>query len=170
MTSWMTGVCEANGINIHYLRTGGSKPPLVLLHVLAPNCLQPHDCLPGIRLVAHRAHDREVVDPEREDVGQVGGVDAADRHGRHRCRLDDGRRASRSEDGIPCRSLVALAHKVPFAGMIRIRFDGCALSRTTDQPVVGTPTSAGPPVKDRILDGTAAGRRLRDGRRAATRG
>ena len=34
MTNWMTGVCEANGINIHYLRTGGSKPPLVLLHGL----------------------------------------------------------------------------------------------------------------------------------------
>ena len=34
VTSWMTGVCEANGINIHYLRTGGSKPPLVLLHGL----------------------------------------------------------------------------------------------------------------------------------------
>ncbi len=28
------GVCDANGINIHYLRTGGSKPPLVLLHGL----------------------------------------------------------------------------------------------------------------------------------------
>ena len=34
MTNWITGVCEANGINIHYLRTGGSKPPLVLLHGL----------------------------------------------------------------------------------------------------------------------------------------
>jgi len=34
VTSWMTGVCEANGINIHYLRTGRSKPPLVLLHGL----------------------------------------------------------------------------------------------------------------------------------------
>ena len=34
MTSWTTGVCEANGINIHYLRTGGVKPPLVLLHGL----------------------------------------------------------------------------------------------------------------------------------------
>lgn len=30
----MTGICEANGTNIHYLRTGGSKPPLVLLHGL----------------------------------------------------------------------------------------------------------------------------------------
>lgn len=28
MTNCMTGVCEANGINIHYLRTGGSKPPI----------------------------------------------------------------------------------------------------------------------------------------------
>lgn len=34
MTNWMTGVCRANGIDIHYLRTGGSKPSLVLLHGL----------------------------------------------------------------------------------------------------------------------------------------
>jgi N-formylmaleamate deformylase len=34
MTNWMTGVCQANGINIHYLRAGGSQPPLVLLHGL----------------------------------------------------------------------------------------------------------------------------------------
>ena len=32
-----TGVCEANGIDIHYLRTGGSKPSLVLLHGLMGN-------------------------------------------------------------------------------------------------------------------------------------
>ena len=37
MTSWTTGFCEANGINIHYLRTGGGKPPLVLLHGLTGN-------------------------------------------------------------------------------------------------------------------------------------
>ena len=34
MTSWTNAVCAANGIDIHYLRTGGSKPPLVLLHRL----------------------------------------------------------------------------------------------------------------------------------------
>jgi len=34
MKGWMTGVCKANGIDIHYVRTGGSKPPLVLLHGL----------------------------------------------------------------------------------------------------------------------------------------
>jgi pimeloyl-ACP methyl ester carboxylesterase len=34
MTTWATGVCAANGIDIHYLRTGGAKPPLVLLHGL----------------------------------------------------------------------------------------------------------------------------------------
>ena len=32
--SWTTGVCEANGIDLHYLRTGGAKPPLILLHGL----------------------------------------------------------------------------------------------------------------------------------------
>ena len=31
---WITEVCETNGINIHYSRTGGSKPPFVLLHGL----------------------------------------------------------------------------------------------------------------------------------------
>ncbi len=34
MTNWIRGVCEANGVNIHYLRTGGSKPPLIALHGL----------------------------------------------------------------------------------------------------------------------------------------
>ncbi len=34
MTNWMTGVCEVGGADIHYLRTGGARPPLVLLHGL----------------------------------------------------------------------------------------------------------------------------------------
>ena len=34
MTTWHSGVCETNGIRIHYLRTGGARPPLVLLHGL----------------------------------------------------------------------------------------------------------------------------------------
>jgi len=37
MTSWTTGFCKVNGINIYYLRTGGGKPPLVLLHGLTGN-------------------------------------------------------------------------------------------------------------------------------------
>ncbi|MGQ3892906.1 alpha/beta fold hydrolase [Legionella sp. CNM-4043-24] len=39
MSGWTTGICEANGIDVHYLRTGGSKPPLVLLHGLMLNGL-----------------------------------------------------------------------------------------------------------------------------------
>jgi pimeloyl-ACP methyl ester carboxylesterase len=34
MTNWIRGVCDANGINIHFRRTGGYKPPLILLHGL----------------------------------------------------------------------------------------------------------------------------------------
>jgi N-formylmaleamate deformylase len=34
MTGWTGGHCAANGIEIHYLRTGGDKPPVVLLHGL----------------------------------------------------------------------------------------------------------------------------------------
>jgi len=36
-TKWTARSCEANGINIHYLRTGGNKPPVVLLHGLMTN-------------------------------------------------------------------------------------------------------------------------------------
>lgn len=31
---WTTGCCTANGISLHYRRTGGDKPPVVLLHGL----------------------------------------------------------------------------------------------------------------------------------------
>lgn len=43
MASWMTGVCETGGATIHYLRTGGARPPLVLLHGLTGNgaCWRP---------------------------------------------------------------------------------------------------------------------------------
>lgn len=34
MTTWNSAVCETNGVHIHYLRTGGANPPLVLLHGL----------------------------------------------------------------------------------------------------------------------------------------
>ena len=37
MTSWITGICEANGVHIHYRCTGGDKPPVVLLHGLLGN-------------------------------------------------------------------------------------------------------------------------------------
>jgi len=34
MASWATEICKANGIDVHYHRTGGDKPPVVLLHGL----------------------------------------------------------------------------------------------------------------------------------------
>ncbi len=34
MTTWISGICEMNGIDLHYLRTGGDKRPVVLLHGL----------------------------------------------------------------------------------------------------------------------------------------
>ena len=45
MTSgvWADGVCHVNGLEIHYLRTGGSKQPLIALHGLmgSGECLLP---------------------------------------------------------------------------------------------------------------------------------
>jgi N-formylmaleamate deformylase len=34
VTGWRSSICNANGIGIHYLRTGGAKPAVVLLHGL----------------------------------------------------------------------------------------------------------------------------------------
>jgi pimeloyl-ACP methyl ester carboxylesterase len=34
MMTWTPEICETNGIRCHYLRTGGAKPPVVLLHGL----------------------------------------------------------------------------------------------------------------------------------------
>lgn len=34
MTTWLRDDCDTHGIRIHYLRTGGAKPPVVLLHGL----------------------------------------------------------------------------------------------------------------------------------------
>lgn len=34
MTGWSSACCETNGITIHYMRTGGNKPPIILLHGL----------------------------------------------------------------------------------------------------------------------------------------
>lgn len=43
MAAWKTGTCETNGIDVHYLRTGGNKPPVVLLHglILSGACWTP---------------------------------------------------------------------------------------------------------------------------------
>ena len=34
MTTWASGICEADGVALHWRRTGGAKPPVVLLHGL----------------------------------------------------------------------------------------------------------------------------------------
>ena len=37
MSNWNTATCAANGINIHYIRTGEGKPSLIFLHGLMTN-------------------------------------------------------------------------------------------------------------------------------------
>ncbi len=62
----MTGVCEANGIDIYYLRTGGPKPPLVLLHGLTGSgaCWSP--------LARALEADYDVVMPDARGHGSSG--------------------------------------------------------------------------------------------------
>ena len=39
MTAWQEGDIEANGIRLHYTRTGGAKPPVVLAHGFSDDSL-----------------------------------------------------------------------------------------------------------------------------------
>jgi pimeloyl-ACP methyl ester carboxylesterase len=66
MTKWQSGVCRANGIDIHYSRTGGAKPPLVLLHGLTGSgaCWTP--------LARALEHDFDVVMPDARGHGDSG--------------------------------------------------------------------------------------------------
>ena len=64
MTGWNTAVCEINGINIHYTRTGGNKQPVILLHGLMTNGM----CWTGL---AHSLeNDYDVIMPDARGHGK----------------------------------------------------------------------------------------------------
>jgi N-formylmaleamate deformylase len=63
MAGWTVGTCEANGIDVHYLRTGGDKPPVVLLHGLTAN----GSC--WIPLARVLAKDYDVIMPDARGHG-----------------------------------------------------------------------------------------------------
>lgn len=66
MADWTTGICKANGIDVHYLRTGGDKPPVVLLHGLTANgaCWTP--------LARELEKDYDVIMPDARGHGKSG--------------------------------------------------------------------------------------------------
>lgn len=66
MSDWQSGVCVANGINIHYTRSGGEKPPLLLLHGLMTNGL----CWTG--LARALAADYDLIMPDARGHGGSG--------------------------------------------------------------------------------------------------
>jgi pimeloyl-ACP methyl ester carboxylesterase len=66
MAGWAAGTCKANGIEVHYLRTGGDKPPVVLLHGLTANgaCWTP--------IARELESDYDVVMPDARGHGNSG--------------------------------------------------------------------------------------------------
>lgn len=63
MTDYLK-TCKINGINIHYTRTGGKKPVLVLLHGLAAN----GECWKG--LIPFLANDFDIIMPDSRGHGE----------------------------------------------------------------------------------------------------
>lgn len=64
MRNWTNAYCEANGIQVHYTRTGGDKPPLILLHGLMTNGL----CWSMLALALEADYD--VIMPDARGHGQ----------------------------------------------------------------------------------------------------
>jgi len=64
MTDWNKAVCETNGINIHYTRTGGGKPTLVLLHGLTANGA----CWTGVAHILEKEYD--IIMPDARGHGK----------------------------------------------------------------------------------------------------
>lgn len=58
MPNWFSGSVEVNSINLHYYRTGGDKPPLVLVHGLTDNGL----CWIRTTEALEKAYDLVMVD------------------------------------------------------------------------------------------------------------
>lgn len=63
MTHWSSAVCEINGINIHYTRTGGHKPPVIMLHGLMANGM----CWTSLARVLEKEYD--VIMPDARGHG-----------------------------------------------------------------------------------------------------
>src|SRR5690349_1023454 len=77
MTDWKTAICKTNSINIHYTRTGGSKPPLILLHGLMTNGL----CWTDLAHTLEKEFD--VIMPDARGHGKSGVPDNGYRYEDH---------------------------------------------------------------------------------------
>ncbi|KAA2240270.1 alpha/beta hydrolase [Chitinophaga agrisoli] len=64
MTNWISAVCETNNINLHYTRTGGNKPPVILLHGLMTSGL----CWTGLARALE--DDYDVIMPDARGHGK----------------------------------------------------------------------------------------------------
>ncbi len=63
---WTSNTVEANGIPIHYTRTGGDKPPLLLLHGFQM------DGLTWMRVAKVFEHEYDVIMPDARGHGRTG--------------------------------------------------------------------------------------------------
>ncbi|WP_143305568.1 alpha/beta fold hydrolase [Chitinophaga vietnamensis] len=77
MTHWHSAVCESNNIHIHYTRTGGDKPPLILLHGLMTNGL----CWTDLARSLEQAYD--VIMPDARGHGCSSAPDSGYRYEDH---------------------------------------------------------------------------------------
>jgi len=77
MALWRTALCQTNGINLHYTRTGGSRPPLILLHGLTANGA----CWTAVARALEAEYD--VIMPDARGHGQSSAPDYGYRYEDH---------------------------------------------------------------------------------------
>lgn len=120
MTNWSTAVCDTNGIRLHYTRTGGENPPVILLHGLMTNGL----CWNG--LAQALAEEYDVIMPDARGHGQSSAPDHGYRYEDHAAdiaglimalRLPPPVLLGHSMGGMTA-AVVASRHPTPLRGLI----------------------------------------------------
>jgi N-formylmaleamate deformylase len=77
MTTWFSGFVSVNGIQLHYHRTGGQKPPVLFLHGLTDNGLSWSGLVQGLEaefdciLLDGRGHGLSDAPADGYDMGQL---------------------------------------------------------------------------------------------------
>src|SRR3954453_4129903 len=74
MSSWQSAEVEANGLRLHYTRTGGDRPPLVLAHGFSDDGL----CWTPVARALERDYDVIMVDARGHGQSQAAGQDYSD--------------------------------------------------------------------------------------------
>ncbi len=141
MSNWTTAICETNGIEMHYTRTGGSKPVLILLHGLTANGA----CWTPLARALEREYD--LIMPDARGHGESSAPDQGYRYDDH---ADD---VVGLIKGIRLSSPVLLGHSM---GGLTAAVLASREPNLVGGVILADPTFLSPEIQRRVFEGDSA--------------